>query len=85
MYSHLTFPLLDFVVMPQWLLTRYMVPPAGVHKPWGLLWVKCDRIVQEVYRNVIKNMARSIEAVIKAKRGTTVHWPKNRLIEGTTL
>ena len=30
----------------------------------------------EVYRNVIKNMARSIEAVIKAKMGTTVHCKK---------
>ena len=58
MYRHLTFPLLDFVAIPHWLLTQYMVPLLVCISHGGFCGVKWDRIVKEVYRNVIQNMAR---------------------------
>jgi len=61
----------NFVAKPQWLPTGYMVPPAGVHKSWGLLQVEWDRIPKEVCRNVIESMPRRIEAMIKAKEAQT--------------
>ena len=42
----MTFSLLNIVAIPQWLLTRYMVPLASVQKLWGFLKAESDRITK---------------------------------------
>ena len=52
-------------------LGEYPEPLKGVHELWERVEVKWDKIDKAVCKNLIENMPRRVEIVIKAKGGYT--------------
>jgi hypothetical protein len=52
-------------------LKKYPKPPKGVHELWDRVVEEWNKIPPETCQNLIENMPRRIQAVIKAKGGHT--------------
>lgn len=52
-------------------LSQYETSPKGVHELWDRLVVEWNKIPPEVCQNLISSLPRRLEAVIKAKGGST--------------
>ena len=52
-------------------LQKYLKPPKRVHELWDRVVEEWDNISPETCQNLIENMPRRMQAVIKAKGGHT--------------